>query len=122
MLITLHNPVQLVSLPPTSGAAHQHFNRVYYQVQTWLGHDLEPQEWGWTMRNGFLEPVTTITPPAPDELLNIIFCNYKSGRGSRCGCRKAGLQCSLACGQCNGQACLNAVAYETDVNEDRTFD
>nr|CAI5854630.1 unnamed protein product [Callosobruchus analis] len=74
------------------------------------------------MRNGFLESVTTILPPAPDELLNTIFCNCKSGCGSRCGCRKAGLQCSLACGQCNGQVCLNAVAYETDVNEDRTFD
>nr|CAI5846711.1 unnamed protein product [Callosobruchus analis] len=83
----------LTSLPPSS--AHQHFNRVYYQVQTWLGHDLEPQKWDWTMRNGFLEPVTTILPPAPDELLNTIFCNCKSGCGSRCGCRKAGLQCSL---------------------------
>lgn len=24
-------------------AAHQHFNRIYYVVQTWLGHDLELQ-------------------------------------------------------------------------------
>nr|CAI5866577.1 unnamed protein product [Callosobruchus analis] len=55
----------------------------------------------------------------PSSNLN---CNCKSGCRSRCGCRKAGLQCSLACVQCNGQACLNAVAYETDVNEDRTFD
>nr|CAI5844772.1 unnamed protein product [Callosobruchus analis] len=95
--------VKLTSLPSTSGAAHRHFNRVYYQVQAWLGHDLEPQEFGWTMCNGFLEPC-------------------KSDCGVRCGCRKAGLQCSLACGQYNGQACLSAVAYETHVNEDRTFD
>nr|CAI5846722.1 unnamed protein product [Callosobruchus analis] len=74
------------------------------------------------MRNGLLEPVTTIIPLAPDELLNNIFRNCKSGCGSRCGRRKAGLQCSLACGECNGQACLNAVAYDTDVSEDRTFD
>ncbi|KOB66328.1 Uncharacterized protein OBRU01_21377, partial [Operophtera brumata] len=45
-----------------------------------------------------------------------------SGCGPRYGCRKAGLQCSLACGQCNGQACLNALPYQTDINEDGTFD
>nr|CAI5842070.1 unnamed protein product [Callosobruchus analis] len=45
-LTKLNKPVQLTSLPPTSGAAHQYFNRAYYQVQTWLGNDLEPQEWG----------------------------------------------------------------------------
>lgn len=74
------------------------------------------------MRNGFLEPTTTILPPAPENLLNTIFCNCKNGRGSRCGCRKSGLPCSLACGQCNGQACLNASPYQSDVNEDGTFD
>lgn len=118
----LNKPVQLSNIPPTSAAAHQHFKRVYYQVQTWLGHDLEPQVWGWAMRNDFLEPIMTILPPAPEDLLNTIFCNCKSGCGSRCGCRKAGLQCSLACGQCNGQACLNALPYQSDINEDGTFD
>lgn len=63
---------------------------------------MEPQVWGWSMRNDFLEPIMTILPPAPEDLLNTIFCNCKSGCGSRCGCRKAGLQCSLACGQRNG--------------------
>lgn len=121
-LTKLNKPVQLSTLPPTSAAALQHFNRVYYQVQTWLGHDLEPQNWGWIMRDEFLEPVMTMNPPAPEELLNTIFCNCKNGCGSRCGCRKAGLQCSLACGQCNGQACLNASPYQSDLNEDGTFD
>lgn len=50
------------------------------------------------------------------------YCNCKSGCGSRCGCRKAGLQCSLACGQCNRQGCLNALPYQSDINEDGTFD
>lgn len=118
----LNKPVQLSNLPPTSAAAHQHFNRVYYQVQTWLGHDLEPQEWGWIMHHGFLEPTTTILPPTPNDLLNTILCNCKNGCGSRCGCRKSGLPCSLACGQCNGQACLNASPYQSDINEDGTFD
>ncbi|GFY37370.1 uncharacterized protein TNIN_401751 [Trichonephila inaurata madagascariensis] len=33
-----------------------------------------------------------------------------------------GLQCSLACGQCNGQACFSASRYESDLDEDCTFD
>uniref|UniRef100_A0ABM1HVZ4 Uncharacterized protein LOC107064220 n=1 Tax=Polistes dominula TaxID=743375 RepID=A0ABM1HVZ4_POLDO len=118
----LNKPVQLSNIPPTSVAAHQHFNCVYYQVQTWLRHDLEPQEWGWTMRNKFLEPITTIFAPALEELLNTIFCNCKSGCCSRFRCRKSGLQCSLACSQCNGQTCFNALPYQSDVNEDRTLD
>nr|CAI5849365.1 unnamed protein product [Callosobruchus analis] len=122
MLTKLNKPVQLTSLPPTSGAAHQHFNRVYYQVQTWLGYDLEHQEFGWTMRSNLVRNPRNSVGPAPDELLNTIFCKCKSDCGLRCGFRKAELQCSLACGQCNAQACLNALAYETDVNEDRTFD
>lgn len=118
----LNKPVQLSNLPPTSAATHQHINRVYYQIQTWLGNDLEPQEWGWVMRNELLEPIMTILPPAPSELLNTIFCNCKNGCGSRCGCRKSGLQCSLACGQCNGQACLNASSYQSDLDEESAFD
>lgn len=51
-----------------------------------------------------------------------MFYNCKSGCGSPCGCKKFGLQRSLACGQCNWQAGLNALSYQSDVNEDRTFD
>lgn len=58
----LNKPVQLSNLPPTSAATHQHINRVYYQIQTWLGNDLEPQEWGWVMRIELLEPIMTILP------------------------------------------------------------
>ncbi|KAK9872193.1 hypothetical protein WA026_016247 [Henosepilachna vigintioctopunctata] len=121
-LTKLNKPVQLSTLPPTSVAAHQHINRVYYQIQTWLGNDLEPQEWGWMLENGILEPIRTLLPPAPTELLNIIFCNCKNGCGSRCGCRKSGLLCSLACGQCNGQACLNAAQYPSNPDEENAYD
>ncbi|CAH0555189.1 unnamed protein product [Brassicogethes aeneus] len=85
-------------------------------------NDLQPQEWGWVLENETLIPVTTLLPPAPDELLTSIFCNCKNGCGSRCGCRKSGMQCSLACGQCNGNACLNAISYPSDVNEDNAYD
>lgn len=103
----LNRPVKLSSLPPTSEAARQHIYRVYYQVQIWLGKNLQPEEWGWDLKNDILQPKTTLLPPAPDELLNTIFCNCKKGCGAQCGCRKVGLPCSKVCGQCHGQACLN---------------
>ena len=56
------------------------------------------------------------------EFLNTIFCNCKNGYGWRCGCKKAGLQCSLACDQRNEQTCLNASPYQNDIIEDCTFD
>ena len=64
----------------------------------------------------------TINPLDPEELLNKILWNCKNGCGSRCGCRKEVLRCSLACGQCNGQACLKASPYQSDTNKDGTFD
>ncbi|KAL4702434.1 hypothetical protein ACJJTC_010498 [Scirpophaga incertulas] len=94
----------------------------FQAIQTWLGKDLEPQEWGWMLEKEILEPIRTLLPPAPAELLNVIFCNCKNGCGSRCGCRKSGLQCSLACGQCNGQACLNASLYPSNPDEENTYD
>ncbi|GFW79198.1 hypothetical protein TNCV_2476051 [Trichonephila clavipes] len=33
------------------------------------GNHLEHQEWDWILKNEFLEPITTILPPTPDELL-----------------------------------------------------
>ena len=32
------------------------------------------------------------------------------------------MQCSLACGQCNRQAYLSALPYQSDINEGGTFD
>ncbi|GFX69207.1 uncharacterized protein TNCV_3563831 [Trichonephila clavipes] len=43
--------VETKSYPTESAAAHQYVSRVYYQVQTWLGNHLEPQEWCWILRN-----------------------------------------------------------------------
>lgn len=119
----LNKPVQLSSLPPTAAAAQQHLFRVYYQIQTWLGRDLDPKQYGWTSNKNLLEPIPTLLPPAPDELLNSIFCNCTKGCGSNCGCRKLGLPCSIICGFCRGQSCLNTAfddttAESSDVNDD----
>lgn len=113
--------VQLSMLPPTVDAAKEHLYRVYYQVQKWLGNELNPQDWGWVFKNGLLEPIKTSQPPAPDCLLNMIFCNCSKGCGALCGCRKLGLQCSAVCGNCHGTSCLNAAPIE-DHNLEKRID
>ncbi|GBM75068.1 hypothetical protein AVEN_32397-1 [Araneus ventricosus] len=86
----------LSSLPPTKGEAEQHSFRVYLQIQQWLNNQLPPGQWGWARGDdGF--PVTTNDPVAPDTILNSIFCRCTTGCSGRCGCRKAGMQCSSVC-------------------------
>ncbi|GBP22242.1 Histone-lysine N-methyltransferase SETMAR [Eumeta japonica] len=106
--------VQLSCLPPTSASAIQHFYRVYYQVQTWLDNELNPEDWGWRLIGNTLEPIQTLLPPAPDKLLNTIFCNCKKGCNAKCGCRRVGLLCSLACTECQGQSCSNVLLSTTE--------
>ncbi|CAH1106780.1 unnamed protein product [Psylliodes chrysocephalus] len=100
--------VQLAYLPPTSAASHQHLLRVYYQVQVWLGYQLDPKDWGWKLVDNALEPVQTLLPPAPEKLLNTIFCKCKKGCSAKCGCKKVGLFCSAACTNCQGRSYSNA--------------
>ena len=106
-LTRFNTPVKLSLLPPTATAAQQHLYRVYYEVQTWLGNEIDPEQWGWVINNYLLEPTKILLPPAPDALLNTIFCNCTKGCGSNCGCRKVELPCSAVCGHCRGHSCLN---------------
>ncbi|GFN73858.1 hypothetical protein PoB_000036400 [Plakobranchus ocellatus] len=97
--------VEVRSLPPTSAAAKYHSLRVYLEVQ--------PEVWGWQLSSGRLDPCTTDLPPAPQLLLKMIRCNCKSDcRSKRCTCRKHGLKCSLACGECKRIGCLNSPSPE----------
>ena len=106
--------VQLSCLPPTSASAFQHLYRVYYQVQVWLGNELDPEEWGWKLTDNYLEPIQTLLPPAPEKLLNTIFCNCKTDCSKNCGCQKVGLFCSPVCINCQGQTCSNIELNTTD--------
>ena len=45
--------------------------------------------------------------PAPDELLDIIRCKYHTSCSKKCGCRRAGLECSPACTNCYNNNCTN---------------
>ena len=55
--------------------------------------------------------------PAPDNILNIIKCNCKANCDSkRCTCRKSGLECSMACGECRGM-CSNGISQIEEEDE-----
>lgn len=65
----------LATLPPTQAALIQHVKRVYYQIQQWLSHKLDPLEWGWErlqMLNVILVPKKTSQKAAPDDLLAMV--------------------------------------------------
>ena len=103
--------VLLSSLPPTADAAFEHLKRVYLQIQIWLGNldikNADIKNWGWKYFNNMLIPITINQLPAPDTLLQMLFCNCKKGCEAACGCRKSGLYCSVACLQCSENSCFN---------------
>ncbi|XP_068675446.1 uncharacterized protein [Montipora foliosa] len=111
------------NLPPTAAAARFHSLRVYLQVKQWQGEGsgMSMEDWGWKVTNDQVFPVATDLPPAPESLLQLIRCNCSSDCSSmRCICRKNGMQCSPACGQCKGSSCTNSsntVDYESEDSE-----
>lgn len=107
-------------------ALDEHSKRVYYQVQVWLGNKtIKPTDWGWIKNEGSLEPIRMQNSPAPQELLQMIFCNCKKGCGASCSCRKVGLFCNSTCGDCAGQNCQNCapiIDFEEEENENSDDD
>ena len=115
---TSNNVVQVETLPPTKAAARFHSFRTYLQVQTWVGSELNPLEWGWRKENDLLTPVKCNMLAAPERLLNVIRCNCKTGCDTkRCSCRKHGLKCTGCCGECKGTSCSNvqSIIEELDI-------
>lgn len=101
---------------PTSAALKFHSLRVYYQVQTWQGEELDAKPWGWKVENGRMVPLQTDMDIAPKGLFQVVRCNYKTGCSTRhCGCKKPSILCTAACGECKG-ICENKeeVDDETD--------
>jgi len=105
--------IQLARLPPTSASAREHSFRVFHQVQQWMGIELPATQWGWKMCDNLLQPILTCLPPAPDNLLELVSCNCKTGRCTSCNCRKAGLKCTPMCRQCRGVHCTNSPDVES---------
>ena len=116
--------IQPQSFPPTSSAAKYHSLRLYLQIREWkkCTDDINYTEWGWRSAAELLTPIMTDLAPAPQSLLQILRCNCSQDCSSRrCSCRKNGLPCNPACGQCKGSACTNASEQFTD-NDDSDSD
>lgn len=108
---------KLSTLPPTSASAKMHSLRVYLQVQSWHGQNLDPLEWGWEMRAGQLLPIGSEKPAAPDRLLKLTYCDcqpHGCRENSACRCRQAGKPCTPMCGNCVGVTCANVVNDTSD--------
>ncbi len=103
-------------LPPTERAAYFHSLRVHLQVILWrklTNNDLDPQQWGWKLDGTVLVPIMTDLAAAPESLLKFVRCKCKLTSRSPCGtnlcsCRKNGLKCVTACGDCRGESCKNS--------------
>ena len=111
----------LARLPPTQDAARYHAFRTYHQVQTWMGREKNPLDWGWTTGRQGLTPIKTTINAAPDSLLQTISCQCKKGCTKACSCRKAGLHCSIICKNCSGQSCENVpeiITHDDDIQEE----
>ncbi len=111
-------------LPPTNNAAVFHSYRTYHQVQAWRGNDMSPEDWGWRSSSTCLVPVRMTQPAAPEKLLRIIRCNCGGKCDKKtCSCRKNGLQCTPACGQCRGITCTNGPPVQSqDEDQDVDYD
>ena len=74
---------------------------------------LNPLLWGWKLDGSKLQPIMTDLEPAPESLLKFVRCKCKLSTTNPCGsnicsCRKHGLKCVTACGDCRGESCTNA--------------
>lgn len=118
-----NNPfAHLASLPPTEAAAQQHYLRVYFQLQQWLGNKKPPQQWGGKKIKGGLQLVPKLQPPAPEAVLKLISCKCRKICQINCGCKKAGLICSSMCLNCEN-SCNNmpVVDIEEEAEDDSEF-
>ena len=114
-------------LPPTTGAATQHSLRAYLQTRDWLlleTPSLDVLEYGWKLGDQGYAPIPSKDPIAPDFLLKFVSCNCLGDCTTlRCSCKKQGVDCISACGNCHGNSCQNISlpndkrGYEEELSE-----
>ena len=122
-VVTSSQHIPAERLPPTSDAAKYHSQRVYHQVQAWLGIDLPPDDWGWVLKTvgpdtHMWKPIRMGKAAAPDDLLKLVRCNCTGFCNKNiCSCKRNGLLCTLACGQCKGISCRNCQPLQANAAE-----
>ena len=87
--------IDLATLPPTSDSCNYHSLRVYHQVQSWLGEEKYHIKYGWQILSRGLEPICSLSSPAPDGILKPEHCSCCKNR--KCKCLKLGKNCSDFC-------------------------
>jgi len=66
-------------LPPTEAVARNHVMHAHLQVAQWkMEPELKPEDWGWKLVDGKLQPVATDLDAAPAEILNVVRCKCKA--------------------------------------------
>ena len=123
------------TLPPRERPMYFHSLRVHLQVCQWKYlnlHCLKPEEWEWTFVVKVLKPIKTDMQPTPKSILKFVSCKRKWTsknvyRRNLCSCRKYGLKCMVACGECRTESCGNSVDiveedYDEDMFERNLFD
>ncbi|KAJ8409990.1 hypothetical protein AAFF_G00210310 [Aldrovandia affinis] len=114
------------TLPPTEGAATQHSLRADLQTRDWMllqSMSLDPSDYGWMVGVHGYEPVPTLDPMAPEELLRFTSCNSNGDCSNRrCSCKKNGVKCISACGNCKGITCNNCIHDGVESGEDSDLD
>ena len=110
-------------LPPTKDVLYLHIERANYQCQLWKKaldyhpHLPHPVEHGWTDIDGFLAVQWGNLKPAPDSILEFVFCSWKKFEcaTNHCSCVAVNLPCTDLCCCTN---CKNNDSQElVDVNE-----
>jgi hypothetical protein len=80
---------------------------------------INPTDWGWKAELDKLIPIQIDGEVAPGNVLKVVRCNCKSNcSSSMCSCRKHGLKCVTACGQCHGYDCSNVANVTVDNDAD----
>ena len=114
------------TLPPTEAAAAQHSLRAYLHTRDWMflqSMSVDPSEYGWTIGIHGFEPVPTLDPMAPEELLQFTTCNcHGDCSNQRCSCKKSGVKCISLCGNCKGISCKNPIHDSVQSGEDSDLD
>ena len=81
---------------------------------------IKPTDWGWQLERNTLFPIPINGEVAPAHMLSVVRCTCKSNcSSSMCSCRKHGLKCVSACGNCHGSECTNIqqVVYDSDLQD-----
>ncbi|GBN49799.1 hypothetical protein AVEN_33279-1 [Araneus ventricosus] len=109
--------VQLSCLPPTYAAAYQHLCPVYYQVQVWLGNELDPENWRFVLKDNVLEPIQTLLPSAPENLSILLFVIARRVVIIIVAVKKLDCFCSHVCTNCRSQFCSNVESNTADEDD-----